>query len=214
MEPLAGARRARDVDAVVVAHEGKAPRSAAEVVSAFVDGLDAGEEWVLIPHSNAGLLAPAVARRRPARGVVYVDSRLPGPGVGPMRPPETLGFLSGLADAAGDLPPWNRWWDEDISHLFPSRVMQRACEAEMRSLPLSYFSDAIDGAGAGALPSAYLAFGTQYGDEAQHAAAAGWPTATVAATHHLHMLVDPDGVAVHILSLLAAIGFATDARCR
>jgi hypothetical protein len=44
----------------------------------------------------------------------------------------------------------------------------------MRSLPLSYFQDSIDGAGVDELPSAYLAFGNQYGDEAQLAAAAGW----------------------------------------
>jgi hypothetical protein len=127
-----------------------------------------------------------------------------------MRPQHALEFVSGLADASGDLPPWNRWWNEDISHLFPSRATQGACEAEMRRLPLSYFQDSINGDGVDVLPSAYLAFGNQYAPEGQLCAAAGWPVVTVDTADHLHMLIDPDGVAAHVLSLLAAIRIGTD----
>jgi pimeloyl-ACP methyl ester carboxylesterase len=173
----------------------------ASVVDAFVTGLDADKDWVLVPHSNAGLFAPAVARSRRVSGVVYVDARLPETGVQPMKLPPALAFLADKADSSGLLPSWNLWWGEDIGELFPTRAMQRACESEMRRLPLSYFEDHIDGTGWDEIPSAYLAFGEAYADERNRAAVDGWPSVTLEEAGHLQMLLDPVGVASQIDSL-------------
>jgi hypothetical protein len=205
-EPVALALRARGFEVTVVAHVGPPPGSARSVVDAFVAGLGADQDWVLIPHSNAGLLAPAVARARRVRGIVYVDARLPEPGLRPMKSPPSLAFLAAKADSSGVLPPWSEWWDGDVSHLFPTPAVRRACEAQMRRLPLSYYEDHVDGTGCDRTPSAYLAFGDGYADERERAAAAGWPSVTVEDAHHLHMLVDPDGVAAQVDALIAAIG--------
>jgi hypothetical protein len=196
----------------VVAHAGAAPLSAASVIDAFLNVLDANVEWVLVPHSNAGLFAPAVARTRRVGGVVYVDSRLPETDVCPMRPPGSLGFLADKVDSSGLLPPWNLWWDGDLSHLFPTRAVQRVCEAEMRRLPVSYFEDCIDGTGWDEFPSAYLAFGEAYAAERDRAVAAGWPTVTMKDAEHLQMLMDPDGVVSQIETLMAALGITADNR--
>jgi hypothetical protein len=204
-EPAATALRARGQDVTVVAHTGPAPSSAADVVDAFVAGLDPAADWVLVAHSNAGLLAPAVARTRRVSGVVYVDARLPETGVRPMRPADAVVALATKADASGVLPPWSGWWDGDLNVLYPNRAAQLACEAEMRRLPLSYFTDLIDGSGYDELPSAYLAFGDGYAEECARAAAAGWPTLTVTNAEHLHLLVDPAGVAAQIDDLIAAL---------
>jgi hypothetical protein len=207
-EPVAAVLRARGHTIKVVAHEGPAPSSAASVVDAFVAGLDPAEDWVLVPHSNAGYLAPAVARRRRVSAVVYVDARIPETGIRAMRPPEALAFLVAKADSSAMLPPWSKWWDDDVSFLFPTPEVQRASEEQMRRLPLSYFEDHIDGTGWDELPSAYLAFGDGYTSERDRAATAGWPTAMVENAAHLHLLVDPDGVASQIETLIDAIGSA------
>lgn len=80
----------------------------------------------------------------------------------------------------------------------------------MRCLPLSYFEDSIDATGVDELRSADLAFGSEYGAEQRRAAAAGWPAVTVHGAGHLHMLIDPEGVAKHIASLLAGIGIESN----
>lgn len=205
-EPAATALRARGHDITVVAHGGPAPSSAAAVIAAFTAALDPDRDWLLVPHSNAGLLAPAVARDRSVRAIVYVDSRLPATGEQPMKSGTPLAFLTKLVDGESALPPWSRWWDGDgLGDLFPTAAAQCTCEAEMRRLPLRYFESLVDGTGWDAVASAYLAFGDGYAAERDRAAAADWPTATIEGAQHLHMLVDPAGVAQRLENLLAAI---------
>jgi pimeloyl-ACP methyl ester carboxylesterase len=195
-------------ESVVAAHAGAAPSSASEVVAAFVASLSPTEEWVLVPHSNAGLMAPAVARQRRVRAVVYVDARLPRSGAHPMSTRESLQFYARLAKPDGLLPPWCDWWEDDIGHLFPSEESRRRCESEMRPLPLDYYRSVVDGTGWEDLPSAYLAFGEVYAAERARAAEAGFQTATIDAAAHLHQLIDPAEVARHIQRLVTALGEA------
>jgi hypothetical protein len=199
-------------EAVVAAHVGAAPASAEEVSAAFVDALRPTDDWVLVPHSNAGLFAPAVARHRRVRAVVYVDARLPASGVHPMSSQESLRFLTELADAHGLLPRWSDWWDDDIGVLFPSEASRRTCESEMRRLPLDYFRDAVDGAGWSKLSSAYLAFGDTYAAERNRASEVGFPTTRINDAEHLHMLIDPTGVAREITQLVTELGEAPHQR--
>jgi hypothetical protein len=103
------------------------------------------------------------------------------------------------------LPRWSGWWDEEVGQLFPTPAVQRACAAEMRRLPLRYFESCIDGTGWDELRSAYLAFGDGYADERDRAAAAGWPSATMENAEHLHLLVDPEGVATQVEDLITAL---------
>jgi hypothetical protein len=157
---------------------------------------------ILVPHSNAGLYVPAVVHERDVVGAIFVDAALPPPsGPIPMVEPHRLEHLAGLADADGFLPPWTAWWDPaEIASLFPDTASRRAVEAEEQRLPLDYFRGQLE-APAGwdqDLLGAYLAFGRTYAAEPAAARRRGWRVRTFEGAGHLHLLVDPSGVAAAI----------------
>lgn len=171
-------------------------------VAAIADAVAAGEQVVLVPHSNAGLYVPAVveALGEQVRGVVFVDAALPG--TGQLTTPD---FLAGLATVDGLLPPWTSWWDEaDVAPLFPDADVRAVVEAEQPRMPLAYYGNpppAPDG-WAAATHCGYIWFGEPYDAEAAQAVELGWPTVRVPGTH-LQMLADPDGVAAAVLQIAA-----------
>jgi hypothetical protein len=190
------------------------PHTPDDVIAALLDdlesaGLESGHDVVVVPHSNAGLFIPVLTHRLHIAAVVFVDAGLPPPdGNVPLAPEGFYHFLAGKADRSGLLPPWHEWWGEPIDELFPDRETQRRVEAEARRLPLGYFASTIPvEAGWDNLPGAYLAFGETYSDARAAAAARGWPTVTLPG-HHLHMLIDPAGVAGQIDRLVATFGLA------
>ena len=181
--------------------------SAEQVLSSLLAQLPEDRELVLVPHSNAGLYAGAVAAQRRVRAVVFVDAGIPDPDLPtPTGSSRGQAFLGGLADDDGLLPPWTSWWpEEDVAALFPDAATRAAVEAEQPRLPLRYFSDEVPRASAWqALPCGYLAFGETYAEEIARATAAGWPVARLDG-RHLHMLVDPDAVAAEVVGLLEAL---------
>jgi hypothetical protein len=115
-------------------------------------------------------------------------------------------MITGLADSDGLLPVWTAWWtDEELSGLFPDAAIRAEVEAEQRRLSLSYFLETVPvPVGWPALPGAYLAFGKGYAQEQGTARELGWPT-RVLDGGHLHMLVDPPGVAAAIAGLAEEI---------
>lgn len=162
---------------------------------------------LLVPHSGAGLWAPGLAARLDAVGTVFVDAALPaGTGSTPTVPPALAEHLRGLADAAGLLPPWTRWWpEEDVAALFPDDATRTGVEAEVPRLPLPYAEGRVE------VPSgwetrrcAYLAFGGTYAEETARARELGWPVEIVEG-RHLHQLVDPDSVTASVLRLATSI---------
>jgi hypothetical protein len=187
----------------------RAPRCVADVVSAYLAAIPSDRDVVLIPHSNAGLFVPSLAVQRRVAGYVFVDAGLPieaGSYV-PMIPAEFYRMLAGKADKAGFLPPWTQWWDdEDLSRLFPDAGTQEMVEREQQRLPLSYFEEGVPvPADWPARPGAFLAFGDTYAAGRAAAVARGWPVTTLPG-EHLHMLVNPDGVATAITDLVAKLG--------
>ena len=161
---------------------------------------------LLVPHSNAGLYAPALGARSDAVATVYVDAALPGDGTDTaLAPPALVEHLRTLMDPDGMLPPWSRWWSaDDLVGLFPDDVTRAAVEREQPRLPLAYFTRRLPvPAGWSARPSAYLAFGDTYAAEAARARGLGWPV-EVMAGRHLHLLHEPAAVAEAILRLAVA----------
>jgi Alpha/beta hydrolase family len=180
--------------------------SVEDVLTGFVAALPDSEPVVLVPHSNAGLYVAAVAARVRVRGAVYVDAGLPSlTASAPTAPAWLRERLGDLAGPDGILPPWTEWWPEaDVAGLFPDPATHRAVEREQPRLPLAYFDAEVPTpAGWEQLPAAYLAFGDAYADERAEAVRRGWPVSTLRGGH-LHMLVDPAGVADALTGLLAA----------
>jgi hypothetical protein len=184
-----------------------APRTPEDVLRSFLEALPADQGLVLIPHSNAGLYVPAITAERRTIGYVFVDAAMPAHyGRTRLAPPALVDFLAAKADDDGLLPPWTRWWDEDVTGLFPNVEVREKVEREQQRLPLSYFTQSLPvPADWDTRPAGYLAFGDTYRSERQDAARRGWPVRTLPG-EHLHMLVDPPQVAAAINQLTAAIG--------
>ena len=183
----------------------------ADVLAQVLRALPPDEPLVLVPHSNAGLYAAAVAAARDARGIVFVDARLPeDDAAGADGEPAFRAFLAGLADADGRLPGWTHWWPEaEVAALFPDGAARAAVEAEQQRLPLAYFDETVPApAGWRDVPAAYLAFGDTYDQERAQAEAAGWPVERLEG-RHLHQLVDPAGVATALEGLVGRMGLRT-----
>jgi pimeloyl-ACP methyl ester carboxylesterase len=165
---------------------------------------------VLVGHSGAGLLLPAIADALTVgvAALVFVDSRLP-PASGSLRlaPPGRMSQLRALA-SDGVLPPWSGWFGEDaMRELVPEERLRATLEEEMPRLPLSYFEASVPlPDGWSARPCAYLLFsGEPYAKSAAQARDQGWAVAETAGVGHLAMASDPIAVTDTLLNLERAL---------
>ena len=205
--PVAAVLRARGWS-VLVPPAYRSVSTPEDVLAHLLGSIPTDTPVVLVPHSNAGLYAAALAAERDVRGIVFVDAGLPAEvATTPTAPPQFRAFLAGLADERGVLPVWTQWWaDDDLSALFGSPERRAAVVADQLRLPLRYFDAEVPSPpGWRDLPAAYLAFGDSYAAERDRAVEAGWPAATLVG-EHLHPLVDPDGVTDELLRLLGRLG--------
>jgi len=204
---LAEAFRADGWSAMVAALPDQV-RSGQDVLDAFSRAVAGHSPELVVAHSNAGLVAPAVADGIP---IVFLDAALPpSSGQCAMAPPAMMAHLESLADDGGLLPQWTHWWEAaDVAPLFPDEATRHRVEADLPRLPLAYFRTSVrppDGWESG--PRAYLAFGETYADELARARRLGWPTGVVGGALHLHHLHDPSGVARQVLDLAVTLAGA------
>ena len=174
-------------------------------VARAVAALDAiaGGGSVLVPHSGAGLLAPALAAAGRVTGIVFVDAALPPTsGTAPLAPQDLVDALLPLADEAGALPPWTEWWDEtQTATLYPDPSTRAQIGDAARPVPVAWLTAEVDVPPRWTgLPAAYLAFGDTYAEEVSVAERRGWPVERMPGGH-LHQLHDPAGVASAIVRL-------------
>jgi hypothetical protein len=172
---------------------------------------------VLVVHSGAGVFAPYLAQAIAADVVIFADASLPpapsdvpAPDAStPARPARVTdaGFLPFLRDIAADgiVPSWPTWWSaEDLAPLYPDDATRDAVNAEAAPLPLAFFEEILPPIPASWLAQhpAYLQFSEGYAETARQASSLGWPVRELPG-EHLHMLVDPAGVAAAITGLAA-----------
>ena len=181
----------------------------AAVLAGFVDQLTTSGASLVVAHSNAGYLVPALRAAVPVAGVVFVDAALPStPGGTTLLAPAAFGELvAGLPRDDGLLPPWPLWWDPaDVVPLFPSRDWLARVTDEAPRLPPSWFTTPVEvPAGWKERPAAYLGFGATYAEELTVAREAGWPV-QVLDGHHLHLLSEPAATADAVLALGEQLG--------
>lgn len=175
----------------------------ADVVSAAAAQLP-DADLVLVGHSGAGILLPAIAAAsgRRAAGLVFVDAHLPrGAGEIPVSPDGYVELIAPLA-VDGVLPRWADWWATALERLVPDPGTRAALRAEMPRLPLRYFSETVrippDWTD---VPCAYVRLSEAFEAVAADAEDRGWPVVRFAGGH-LHLAVDPAAVAAAILSVL------------
>lgn len=202
--PVQAALSDAGFSAIVPGHERRPETTFDGVIAWFLDGLPDDRDYVLVPHSNAGLCIPRLTQHRSVSGFVFVDAILPPlEGQVAIAPDSLLSFLEELADSDNILPPWTRWWDEEVvMDLFPSHETREYVEAEQTCFPLSYFQEVVDiNPGWISSSSAYIAFGDTYEIERSEAQRRGWVT-QVLAGNHLHMLRQPEEIAESITTIL------------
>jgi pimeloyl-ACP methyl ester carboxylesterase len=179
-------------------------RHCPEAVRAACDGV--GEPLVLVGHSGAGPLLPAIADALPGdvAGLVFVDAFLPpSAGSAPLAEPSFLAELRRLA-SDGVLPPWSTWFGEDgLRDLIPDAIVRHALEREMPRLPVAYFEASVPApVGWDRRPCAYLLFADEpYGPSAAAARTRGWPVLELRDAHHLSAVTDPPAVTDALLRL-------------
>jgi hypothetical protein len=202
---LAAALEAHGLAVVIAGSELAAGEDAHDLVRRWVPLV--GEETIVVAHSNAGLLAPAV--RAGAGGdqvAVFVDAALPPlSGSTRLAPSGLRAVLAGLADDDGVLPPWTRWWPRAVvEEVVPTGGFDEL-DAACPLLPLDYVDTVVTAPpGWAEARNAYLAFGATYAEELDRARRHGWPH-TVMTGAHLHLVVDPAAVAAAIVALVTQL---------
>jgi hypothetical protein len=161
--------------------------------------LDDTRPTVVVGHSAAGLLLPAIAARVAAAGLVFVDAQLP-PDSGSVPPvdDEFLGFVRTLADGDGRLPPWSEWWGPTVmEQLIPDPVVRDQFEAELPCFDLGWFDDRANVPEWRHRPSGYVQLSPLFGPVAETVRADGRPVRVLDGSH-VEPLVAPDVVATAI----------------
>jgi hypothetical protein len=164
---------------------------------------------VLVGHSGAGPLLPAIAAgmpHPPAR-LIFVDAAVP-PASGEARlvPKEFLESLTGLAPH-GVLPKWSEWFGpRAVESLIPDPHRREVVLAELPELPLGYLEGRVpmpvdwDEAGCG-----YVLLSEAYRADAAEAGRRGWPVIELLGAH-LDLVVRPAQLAAALVELADSAG--------
>jgi len=170
--------------------------------------VNAGDPVVLIGHSAAGALLPAIAEAvgDRTRSAVFVDAMLPQPGRSwfDTAPPGLEAQLRGLA-SDGVLPPYHEWFPPGaLADWVPDAGRRRRLIAEIPRMPVAYFDEPAPSATfAESVACAFIRLGAPFDAAADKAERLGWWVAR----HdwdHLRMLSDPEGVADLIAQAISA----------
>jgi hypothetical protein len=177
------------------------------LASRITAGLDGGP-WVVVGHSGAGGLLPAIAEALPggAGMMIFVDAVLPHPGKAwvDTAPPALSPMLRERAKG-GFAPAWPDWFPAGVlGRLLPNREVRAAFEGEARPVPMAYLEERAPATANAQASRGYLQLSQGYEAEADAAAAAGWTVAREA-LHHLAMITEPDKVAAALHRLIEAL---------
>lgn len=167
----------------------------------------ARDSAILIVHSGAGSLVPAIAASGRVSGAIFVDALMPHPGQSWFETvPQSLKSRIESLARDGRVPPWHRWWpDGAIRSLFADEVAYTRFVSELREIPLAYLEErAPDCELPDDLAAAYLQLGPGNAAEASAAERLGWPVKRLA-LHHLALLTHAEVVADGIADLAHAI---------
>ncbi len=170
--------------------------------------LPPAERLILVGHSFAGALLPAIAAASAANvaAEVFVDALLPSPGKSWFKT-VPLDFAAQLrALAVGDrLPPWHEWFPPDaVASILPDEALRERFVAEIQGLPLAFFEEPLPSVEDRAPAHTYLLLSAPYAPLADDAESRGWPTVRESADH-LAMLTRPRLVADRLAELLEAL---------
>jgi pimeloyl-ACP methyl ester carboxylesterase len=214
-EPVRVALRQRGVQAAVPAlrddPERDEPYWSQQVaaVVATLRGAPEGQPLVLVGHSGAGALLPALgaALTQPIAAYVFVDAGIHTDGLSrlEMMVAEDAPFAESLRahlQAGGRYPEWT---DEQLREAIPDDTWRAAVLADLQPRGLDFFSEPIPVSPSWPdAPCVYMQFSPAYDVPAARARDLGWPVREIEGGHFL-MLIDPETVAEAILDLVESV---------
>ncbi|MGH2943845.1 MAG: alpha/beta hydrolase [Solirubrobacteraceae bacterium] len=170
---------------------------------------DRRDTVVLVGHSAAGTLLPAIADSIPndVAGLVFVDAFLPPSGGAAQLVPAQ--FIDNLRALATDdvLPPWSTWFGETaMRELVPDAPRRAEVAADMPRMPLSSLLAPVPIPERWARdPCAYVLLSAQYAASAAEARTRGWPLAEIPDGKHLDSIRRPTAVTDALLAVERAM---------
>lgn len=179
----------------------------AESVRHALKNIPTNRAIILVAHSGAGMLLPAIRQvtGRRVAAYLFVDAMIP-------ENMKSRLDLFGSPDAAmrfrenaknGRLPPWS---DDELREEIPDNTIRRHFVNELRPLPLAVYEEPIPVfLGWPDAPCAYLQFTPTYDFARKKAEAAGW-IYTRMIGGHFHMLVEPRAVTNELIKMAEHMG--------
>jgi hypothetical protein len=162
----------------------------------LIEAIGPTADAILVGHSAAGLLLPALAQGLSAHALIFVDAQIP-PASGKSAPADTefLKFIRSRPLSDGRLPRWSDWWGRDaLSRAIPdAHARDRFQEDEPRLTP-QWFEDWADVPSWDDAKAAYVQTSAGYSVQAEMARSRGWPVIALKGTH-LQAYVAPREVA-------------------
>jgi hypothetical protein len=156
---------------------------------------------VVVGHSGAGVLLPAIAETLDVRAAVFVDAVLPHPGTSWLATvsEELRAQGAGLVHD-GRLAPWHTWFPaEMLDRLLPDPEIRARIVAEIPSVPAAYLGEpAPETQLSPAVRCAYVRLSDAYDDEVAEAERHGWWVRRVD-MDHLAIVTRPDRIAALII---------------
>ncbi|WP_071396325.1 alpha/beta hydrolase [Bacillus tuaregi] len=180
----------------------------AQAVARRLESIPNYQPIVLVGHSGAGPLLPAIGASspHPVAAYVFVDASLPHGGRSQLEEieansPVLLSSLSSYLKAGGLYPEWT---DKDLSEIVPEGVRQGVL-ADIRPMGLPYFEETMPYyPNWPEIPCGYIKFSQAYTVPAEKARKYGWEYDEFDAGH-FHMLVDPEAVTDSLINLIGLL---------
>jgi hypothetical protein len=204
-----GARRHRVVvpDLRTDGSAGPHWRRHVEAVVAALAGVPAESPLILVGHSGAGVLLPAIggAAGRPIAALLFVDADLPEDGQSRLDRFGSAAEAAAFRQAAhnGMIPVWS---DEDLREAIPDAAQRARFVAELTPVPLAVYEEPIPAPeGWDEAPCGYLRFSEPYRAAAEEARDLDFEYAELPGGHFMP-LTDPGAVALTLVLLCARLG--------
>ncbi len=191
-------------------HVDQIRESLSQLPSEGPEAVEADEAVVLVGHSGAGSLLPAVgaAIERPVAAYVFCDAGVPRDGASRFEGFGSAEVVESFQRSAVDgmMPPFPaEAWEDAI----PDAGVRREFMQDLRSTPLEVYEEPLPVAATWPdAPVAYLGFRRSremYAESVKRALAEGWPFSELEGGH-FQMLVDPERVARGLLQLCRKCG--------
>lgn len=173
----------------------------------FIADLSQPGELILVGHSGAGPLLPALAEMISPTfpALIYLDAELPTPGraLEDVAPVEQVEQLTALIRGS-QLLPWHLWFDASMLFgLIPDDALRSSVFDEAPRVAAAIVAETRPTANWNG-PAGYLQLSPPYTEPAARAEQSGWPVKRIN-THHLAAITQPETVAPMLLDITAEL---------